>query len=97
MDILQKIVRRKTEILALQKERISLDDLQKSVFFERKTFSLKKTLMNGTSSGIIAEFKRKSPSKGIINNTAKPGSTLGSTPHQPPVPGCPVRPPKTRP
>jgi len=75
MDILQKIVRRKADILALQKERITLDDLQKSVFFERKTFSLKKTLMNGTSSGIIAEFKRKSPSKGIINNTAKPQQT----------------------
>src|SRR5690606_13410051 len=37
-------------------------------FFGRETFSLEESLKS--KSGIIAEFKRKSPSKGIINNKA---------------------------
>jgi indole-3-glycerol phosphate synthase len=45
--------------------------LEKSPFFLRKTISLKKSVQGAGSSGIIAEFKRKSPSKGIFNENAK--------------------------
>lgn len=66
MNILDQIIARKKEEISLSKSQVSLKDLKNSAFFERKTFSLKDTLVQ--KSGIIAEFKRKSPSKGIINN-----------------------------
>lgn len=66
MNILDKIITRKKEEISLSKSQVSLKDLKNSAFFERKTFSLKDTLVQ--KSGIIAEFKRKSPSKGIMNN-----------------------------
>lgn len=65
MNILDQIVARKKEEISFSKSQKSLESLKNSVFFERKTFSLKETLT--TKSGIIAEFKRKSPSKGMIN------------------------------
>jgi indole-3-glycerol phosphate synthase len=38
--------------------------------FHRSTFSLRQFLSDETKAGIISEFKRKSPSKGIINADA---------------------------
>lgn len=70
MNILDKIVERKREELELMKAKISLQQIKDSEFFDRKTFSLKETL--SLKSGVIAEFKRKSPSKGIINNQISP-------------------------
>ena len=68
MNILDKIIARKKEEIAFSKRNISIEQLKNSEFFQRKTFSLKKSVKSG--SGIIAEFKRKSPSKGIINDKA---------------------------
>ncbi|WP_263603632.1 indole-3-glycerol phosphate synthase TrpC [Chryseobacterium sp. PET-29] len=70
MNILDQIVQRKKEEIEFSKSKISVQLLKDSIFFERKTYSLKKTIK--TKSGIIAEFKRQSPSKGIINNTISP-------------------------
>lgn len=70
MNILDKIISRKKEEIAFSKSKISIDELRNSEFFARKTISLKETLK--TQSGIIAEFKRQSPSKGIINDKASP-------------------------
>ena len=70
MNILDKIVEHKKQEIAEAKSKISVERLKDSEFFGRKTFSLKETLK--TKSGIIAEFKRKSPSKGIINNQFQP-------------------------
>ncbi len=70
MNILDQIVQRKKEEIEFSKSKIPVQLLKYSAFFERKTYSLKKTIK--TKSGIIAEFKRQSPSKGIINNTISP-------------------------
>ena len=66
MTILDKIIERKKQELEASKTKVSLQQLKDSEFFNRKTISLKNILKS--KSGIIAEFKRQSPSKGIINN-----------------------------
>jgi len=70
MTILDTIIARKKEEVAVSKAEISTDQLKESVFFGRKNLSLKESVQN--RSGIIAEFKRKSPSKGIINDLVLP-------------------------
>lgn len=69
MNILEQIIARKKEEIQTSKSKIALADLKDSEFFRRETVSLKNSLTN--KSGIIAEFKRKSPSKGIINDRSE--------------------------
>jgi indole-3-glycerol phosphate synthase len=73
MTILDKITAQKAIEVAAAKAQISIQELEKSDFFSRKTLSLKQILMQippsgGGGAGIIAEHKRKSPSKGMIND-----------------------------
>ncbi len=73
MTILDKIITQKTIEIAQAKAQISTKELENSPYFQRKTNSLKANLIHNSqltthNSGIIAEFKRKSPSKGIIND-----------------------------
>lgn len=70
MTILDKIIERKKQEIASAKSKISLQKLKDSEFFSRETFSLKQSVKS--RSGIIAEFKRKSPTKGIINDKVSP-------------------------
>jgi indole-3-glycerol phosphate synthase len=70
MNILDKIIERKKLEVAERKSLAPEKLLQKSIFFEGKAVSMKKYLLNPEKTGIIAEFKRKSPSKGWINQTA---------------------------
>ena len=70
MNILDKIIERKKQEVAEAKSKISVEQLKDSEFFGRPTFSLKETLKS--KSGIITEFKRQSPSKGIINDKVSP-------------------------
>lgn len=70
MNILEKIIEHKVAEVALAKQLHPEAELRKSEFFNRKTFSLKQFLLDETKTGIIAEFKRLSPSKGIINALA---------------------------
>ena len=70
MNILETIIARKKIEVAQAKAQVSAATLMQSQFFNRPVFSLKQFLLNQTKTGIIAEFKRQSPSKGIINNTA---------------------------
>lgn len=68
MNILEKIVARKIQEVAAAKKKTNIQQLEKQLYFSRETFSLKTFLQDTTKTGIIAEFKRKSPSKGVINN-----------------------------
>src|ERR1017187_2656502 len=70
MTILDKIITQKQIEVANAKERTPIKILEQSEFFNRSTFSFKKHLSDKSKVGIIAEFKRKSPSKGIINADA---------------------------
>lgn len=67
MDILTKIINRKKEEVAERKSLYPLKLLEKSIYFNTKPVSLRKYLLKPDKSGIIAEFKTKSPSKGDIN------------------------------
>jgi len=66
MNILDNIVADKHKEVDLKKSLIPVSQLEQSVLFERKTTSLANKLRN-SSSGIIAEHKRRSPSKSTIN------------------------------
>jgi len=66
MNILDKITADKRKEVDLKKSLISAKKLEESFLFERQTISLTERLKNSTS-GIIAEHKRRSPSKATIN------------------------------
>jgi len=70
MNILETIIAAKRKEVAERKSKVSTGYLEKSKYFERETLSLKQFLLDESKTGIIAEFKRKSPSKGIINDTS---------------------------
>lgn len=72
MTILDTIIAHKKKEVADAKSYVSIGELEKSPFYHRECISLRNSLNIGHSNGIIAEFKRKSPSKGIINNTVNP-------------------------
>lgn len=74
-DILQEIVAQKRREVALLKASRQAELLQASPMFSRPTISLK-TALEQSDSGIIAEFKRKSPSKGWLNQDAEPSSVI---------------------
>jgi len=67
MTILEKIVLDKRKEVALKSCLIPAHKLEKSFLFERKTFSLVDRIKASTT-GIIAEHKRRSPSKSVINH-----------------------------
>ncbi|MHA8061682.1 indole-3-glycerol phosphate synthase TrpC [Aquirufa beregesia] len=68
MSILATILDSKRKEVAERKSRISMSALEKTGFFARNCHSLAMSLTQPASTGIIAEFKRKSPSKGVIND-----------------------------
>ena len=70
MNILDKILAHKKIEITRAKGRVTVEGLKQNEWFGRKTFSLAACLSDETKTGIIAEFKRRSPSRGMINDTA---------------------------
>ncbi len=71
MDILEKIMNHKKKEVAERKAMYPVKLLEQSIYFNTPSVSLKKYILREDKSGIIAEFKKKSPSQGFINPYAK--------------------------
>jgi|SRR5450432_345555 indole-3-glycerol phosphate synthase len=69
-NILEKIISYKKEEIKKRKQESPVRLLEKQPEFGRAIFSMRKYLLDPERTGIIAEFKKKSPSKGIINDSA---------------------------
>lgn len=70
MNILDTIIEHKRKEVAERKVKTSLQDLESRAAFSIPVRSLSDALLKTGSTGIIAEFKRKSPSKGFIKEHA---------------------------
>jgi len=68
MNILDKIIEHKRVEVAQRKEAAPVAKLESNPLFARQVLSLKQFLTDPSRTGIIAEFKRRSPSKGVIND-----------------------------
>ncbi len=66
-DILTEIVAEKHLEVALKKSVVPRKQLEKYQMFSRETISMKGSILKHPG-GIIAEFKRRSPSKSVINH-----------------------------
>lgn len=77
-DFLSEIIELKQKRLAEAKTKISLEDLREDAFFKREAaphHTLREALKDDSRLNVIAEFKRASPSKGLINSEASPTKT----------------------
>lgn len=70
MNILEEIIEYKKSEVEKRKAKVSMAELEKRDLFSKEILSLKDFLLDRSGTGIIAEFKRRSPSKGIINDKA---------------------------
>ena len=68
--ILDTIVAHKRQEVATRRELVPVKLLETSLYFQSRPLSLRQYLLRENSSGLIAEFKRKSPSQGWINQYA---------------------------
>ena len=62
MNILDAIIAKKRKEVEDKKGTASLSELESKPFFKNETLSFTKFLLREDKSGIIAEFKRQSPS-----------------------------------
>ncbi len=71
MNILAEIAQEKRREVADRKEKYPVKFLETSPYFNTQHVSIRQYLSRADKTGLIAEFKRKSPSKGMINPYAK--------------------------
>ncbi len=67
MNVLEKIILEKRKFVNERKELFPVKLLERSIYYTSKTVSLKDYLLRKDKHGIIAEIKKKSPSKGVLN------------------------------
>lgn len=70
MDILQKISNHKITEVDQRRKITPIEALEKSDYFGRASVSLSQHILRPDQTGVIAEFKKKSPSEGFINRNA---------------------------
>lgn len=75
MNILEQIVQQKRIEVAQRRAAISALELEQRPSFKRTPLSARQAITGAGSTGIISEFKRKSPSKGIINASVSVAET----------------------
>ncbi len=69
MTILEEICNQQRKDVDLQKKIIPIDQLKRyNLFKKTERLSMKKSILDPNKTGVIAEYKRKSPSKGVIND-----------------------------
>lgn len=73
MTVLDNIVAQKYKEVAERKAITPITVLERGNLFRREPVSFKNFLLREDLFGIIAEFKRKSPSRGIMNEVASSG------------------------
>ena len=78
MNILDNIIAVKRGEVREKKELVPVSELEKFPYFNSACNSLVSQLLIEGSTGIIAEFKRKSPSKGVINHKVEIGPVVES-------------------
>jgi indole-3-glycerol phosphate synthase len=76
MTILEKIIENKKKELSILERLTPVKELEKSGYFKRQPYSLSTSIADKNKTGIVAEFKRKSPLKGIINALSLPGEVV---------------------
>jgi indole-3-glycerol phosphate synthase len=69
-NILQEVVDKRKATVQQLKNIVPFEAWEMMPLFDKTCLSLKNSLLDESLTGIIAEFKRASPSKGIINNRA---------------------------
>ena len=77
MTILDTIIAKKRLEIEQAKATVASVDLEKIPLFERTCFSLVDSIRDKRRNGIIAEYKRASPSKGIINDHSSVKAVVG--------------------
>ena len=68
MNILETIIEHKRSEVRSRKSEVRTEELEKTDLFSKPVLSVKDFLLDESKTGIIAEFKRRSPSKGVIND-----------------------------
>ena len=68
MNILETIIVQKKVEVEARKREVKAAQLEQLPLFKSAPLSLKSFIKDSSKTGIIAEYKRQSPSKGVINN-----------------------------
>jgi len=68
--ILDTIIEEKKKQVAAAKKLVPVEKLEQSIYFEGPCISLSEYIKREDKAGVIAEFKRASPSRGAINQFA---------------------------
>src|SRR5690606_3037796 len=77
MTILDKIIAKKAVEVEQAKAAVPLAELEHMPLFARRCLALRDAVLDPAKNGIIAEYKRASPSKGIINDRLPVATVVG--------------------